>query len=126
MNMYSEAAKFKSWWDKYEAAQELSEKTGTKLSSADALHCALDRGVRFVVYVPTGTKDRQSRPMEPGLWELMKEGEFGEPGRHQVEYEINSNVSLSGITGAWVGRHGVEQRQLRPGGHPDTSLLGDP
>ena len=68
------AAQFKSWLDKAEAAQELSEKTGTKLCSADALRCALDRGVRFVVYVPTGTKDLQSRPMDPGLWELMLKG----------------------------------------------------
>ena len=41
MKKYSEDAKFKGWLDKDEAAQELSEKTGTKLSSADALRCAL-------------------------------------------------------------------------------------
>ena len=104
---------FKGWLDKDEAAQELSEKTGIKLSSADALRCALDRGVRFVVYVPAGTKDRLRRPMESGLWELMIEGEFGEPGRFQIEYEINSDVRAEGIDGAWVERDGV-QRQLRP------------
>ena len=123
MNMYSEGAKFKSWWDKYEAAQELSEKTGTKLSSANALRCALDRGVRFVVYVPTGTKDRQSRPMEPGLWKLMTEGARGEPGRRQIESEINPGVSLWDIGGAWVERRGV-QRQLRPLHGSDFPLGG--
>ena len=66
MKKYSEGAKFKNWRDKDEAAQELSEKTGTKLSAADALRCALDRGVPFVVYVPSGTKDRQSRPWSLG------------------------------------------------------------
>ncbi len=57
MKKYSEGAKFKGWLDKDEAAQELSERTGTKLSSADALLCALHKGVPFVVYVPSGTRD---------------------------------------------------------------------
>ncbi len=112
--MNSDGWKFKRWLDKDEAAQELSEKTGTKLSSADALRCALDRGVPFVVYVPSGTPDCQGRHiMERGLWELMTEGARGEPGRQQVEHEINQNVPVVGIDGAWVERDRV-QRQLRP------------
>ena len=114
MKKYSEGAKFfKDWRDKHEAALELSEKTGIELSSADALRCALDRGVPFVVNVPSGTKDRQSRPMERGLWKLMTEGALGEPGRLQVEHEINPPLWVESIDGAWVERDGV-QRQLPP------------
>ncbi len=61
--------------------------------------------------------------MEHGLWELMIAGKVGQPGRQQIEYEINPNVSLEGMTGAWVGRpgaSGVEQRQLRPHGYPSS------
>ena len=127
MKKYSEGAKFKRWWDQDEAAQELSEKTGTKLTPADILRCALDeRGVRFVLDVPAGTKDRQSRPMEPGLWELMTEGAFGEPGRRQVEFDINPDVSVEGFDGAWVERAGV-RRQLPPPGYlrwPEGCTLG--
>ncbi len=120
--MNSDGWKFKRWLDKDEAAQELSEKTGTKLSSADALHCALDRGVPFVVYVPSGTPDCQGRHiMERGLWELMTEGARGEPGRQQVEHEINQNVPVVGIDGAWVERDRV-QRQLRPPSPSDFVL----
>jgi len=108
------AAKFKDWRDQHEAALELSEKTGIELSSADALRCALDRGVPFVVNVPSGTPDCQGRHiMERGLWELMTEGARGESGRRQIESEINPGVSLWDIGGAWVERRGV-QRQLRP------------
>ena len=114
MKKYSEGAKFKGWLDKGEAAQELSEKTGIKLSSADALRCALDRGVPFVVNVPSGTPDCQGRHiMERGLWELMTKGARGESRRRQIESEINPGVSLWDIGGAWVERRGV-QRQLRP------------
>jgi hypothetical protein len=120
--MNSDGWKFKRWLDKDEAAQELSEKTGTKLSSADALRCALDRGVPFVVYVPSGTPDCQGRHiMERGLWELMTEGARGEPGRQQVEHEINQNVPVVGIDGAWVERDRV-QRQLRPPSPSDFVL----
>ena len=116
-----------NWRDKDEAAQELSEKTGTKLSSADALRCALDRGVRFVVYVPSGTKDRQSRPMERRLWELMTEGAVGEPGRLQVEHEINPIVSVQCIDGACVERDGVLRQfpqQPFPSAIPEGCTLG--
>ena len=65
MNMY-EAAKFKSWLDKYEAAQELSEKTGTKFSHADVLRFALDRGLRLVVYVPTGMRGKHGWNLSMG------------------------------------------------------------
>ena len=126
--MNSEGAKFKNWLDKDEAAQELSEKTGTKLGSADALRCALDRGVRFVVYVPSGTKDRQSRPMERGLWELMTEGAVGEPGIRQVEFEIKPTLSFESFDGAWVERDGVQRQlpppQLFPSAIPEGCTLG--
>ena len=127
MKKYSEAAKFKGWLDKNEAALELSEKTGTKLSSANALHGALERGVRFVVYIPTGTTDWQNRPIEPGLWELMTEGAVGEPGRLQVEHEINPNVSVQRIDGACVERDGVQRQlpqQLFPSAIPEGCTLG--
>jgi len=127
--MNSDGAKFKRWWDKDEAAQQLSEKTGTKLTPTDILRCALDeRDVRFVLYVPAGTKDCQRRRMEPGLWELMTEGRLGEPGRQQVEHEINQNVPVVGIDGAWVERDEV-QRQLyrekdRRSAFPEGCTLG--
>jgi hypothetical protein len=119
--MKTAAADFKSWWDKHEAAYQISKRTGTAFDSTNLLEIALDRGVRFVVNVPTGTKDVQGRAMPGGLWELMIGGKFGKPGRQEIEHEINPNVSVEGIRGAWVGRPGDEQRQLRPMGWPNRS-----
>ncbi len=119
--MKTAAADFKSWWDKHEAAYQISKRTGTAFDSTNLLEIAFDRGVRFVVNVPTGTKDVQDRPMPGGLWELMVEGKFGKPGRQEIEHEINPNVSVEGIRGAWVGRPGDEQRQLQPMGWPNRS-----
>ena len=120
------AAQFKSWWNKYEAAYQISKRTRISFILADLLRIALDRGVQFVVDVPTGTQDSQGRPMESGLWDLITGGKDGEPGRRQVEYEMNafarlSNVNLDGITGAWVSREG-DRRQLRPEGYPYSCI----
>jgi len=120
------AAQFKSWLNKYEAAHQLSKRTGTAFDHTDLLRIALDRGVRFVVDVPTGTKDRQGRPMESGLWDLIIEGKDGQPGKQQIEFEINRQVSLAGITGAWVSRDG-DRRQLPKlsyGAFPDGVTFG--
>ena len=39
----------------------------------------------------------------------------------EIEHEINPSVSVTDISGAWVGRPGDEQRQLRPMGWPHRS-----
>ena len=112
--MTSDAAKFRSWWTEHEAAEQISAKTGTTLTSAEVLRCALDRGVRFVVFVPNGTKARDGwRPIESGVWELITEGTFGEPGRHSIERAINFDISMDDVDGAWVERDGV-RHQLAP------------
>ena len=122
MNMVSA---LKDWYDIYEASDELSQKI-PKLRNRhpseerDVLRYALDGHLPLVLNLPTGTEDREGRPMEGGLWDLLIEGERGKPGRQQVEHKHNPRVSLSGITGAWVERDGV-QRQLRPEGYPNRS-----
>ena len=74
------AAQFKSWWNKYEAAYQISKRTRISFILADLLRIALDRGVQFVVDVPTGTQDSQGRPMESGLWDLITGGRTASPG----------------------------------------------
>ena len=113
------------WYDLAEAAQFLSNLIGQKLDDRDVLLCALNRGLQLVVDIPTGTTDKQGRELEGGRWELIASGKIGDPARQELQHRINPNVSLDGITGAWVRRGSVD-RQLRPEGYPNKGCSAIP
>ena len=119
------SAFFLGWYDPYEAAAYLSDQTNYDLDHRAVLLCALNKGLRLVVYVPTGTEDREGRPMQDGLWDLIADGKLGNPARQHLQHETNPATPLEGIRGAWVERGGV-QRRLRPAGYPDRSYSAIP
>ena len=91
-----------------EVAQRLSEKAGEKVETADVLSYALHGYLPLAMDIATNTKDVEGRPLEPGVWDLVMEGEQGINAKRQVEHDhrllvnLANEMDLKGLQGAWV------------------------